>query len=112
MRSRCALYIASLALESVPVFSGIDDESTMVFIRDLEVAFVMNNISVDKYKEFYFRRKLKGIALLWYESLRDSDDYQSWDLLKERFIQQFYNSEQRLKYISKLLKSSSQTANN
>ena len=86
--SRCELYIASLALESVPVFSGSEEESAKLFLRDLEAAFDLSNFNVDKYQKYQLKEKLKGLPLQWYESLRDSDDDQSWDLLKERFIQQ------------------------
>jgi hypothetical protein len=101
--NRYELYIASLALESVPAFSGSEEESAKLFLRDLEEAFDLSNVNVDKYKKYHLKEKLKGLPLQWYESLTDIDEYQSWDLLKERFIQQFYKSEQRLKYINRKL---------
>ena len=88
--SRYELYIASLALESVLAFSGSEEESAKSFMRDLEEAFYVSNVTVDECKQFYLERKLTGVPPVWYESVRDCDEYPSWDLLKKSFIEEFY----------------------
>jgi hypothetical protein len=60
-----------------------------MWVIGLEEAFGLSNINVDEYKKYHVEEKLKGLPLQWYESLRDSDDCQSWALLKERFIHQW-----------------------
>ncbi len=56
----------------------------------------------EKYKRFYFERKLQGSSLQWHESLL-IDNYKSWDLLKRQFIKEFERTELRLKYINERL---------
>jgi len=99
------LYIGELALELVPVFSGSEEQSAKWFIRELEEALDLSNITIDKYKKYYFKEKLKGLPLQWYESVRDDDDYQSmtWDLLKKKFLKEFDTKELRLKDTIRLL---------
>ena len=91
------------ALNSLSVFSGCKDESAKLFIRDFEEALDLANVSADKYKKFYMKTKLRGIASEWYETTRDSDQYTSWDSVKKGFIQQFDKSQLRVKDINKKL---------
>jgi hypothetical protein len=85
------------ALNSLSVFSGNEDESAKLFMRDFEEALDLANVSADKYKKFYLKTKLRGIASEWYETTRDSDQYTSWDSVKKGFIQQFDKSQPRVK---------------
>jgi len=98
-------YIGELALELVPVFSGSEEQSAKWFIRELEEALDLSNITIDKFKKYYFKEKLKGSPLQWYESVRVDDDYQSmtWDLLKKKFLKEFDTIELRLKDMNRLL---------
>lgn len=91
------------ALNSLSVFSGNKDESAKLFIRDFEEALDLANVSVDKYKKFYLKTKLRGIASEWYETTRDNDQYTSWGSVKKGFIQQFDKSQLRVKDINKKL---------
>lgn len=98
-------YIGELALELVPVFSGSESQSAKWFIRELEEALDLSNITIGKYKKYYFKEKLKRLPLQWYESVRGDDDYQSmtWDLLKNKFLKEFDTIELRLKDVNRLL---------
>src|SRR3954469_2689337 len=68
-----------------------------------EEALDLANASADKYKKFYLKMKLRGIASEWYETTRDSDQYTSWDSVKKGFTQQFDKSQVRVKDINKKL---------
>lgn len=91
------------ALNSLSVFSGNEDESAKLFLRDFEEALDLANVSADKYKKFHLKMKLRGIASEWYETTRDSDQYNSWDSVKKGFIQQFDKSQPRVKDINRRL---------
>jgi len=99
------LYTGELALELVPVFSGSEAQSAKWFIRELEEALDLSNITIGKYKKYYFKEKLEGLPLQWYENVRDDNDYQSmtWDLLKKKFLKEFDTKELILKDTNRLL---------
>jgi hypothetical protein len=61
------------ALNSRSVFSGNGNESAKLFLSDFEEALDLANVSVDKYKKFYSKMKLRGMAAEWYETTRNSD---------------------------------------
>lgn len=94
--------VGKLALELVPAFTGRKEESAKLFIDQLEEAFYLAKVKDEKYKQFYFERKLQGLSLQWYESLL-IDNYKTWDLLKRQFIREFERAELRLQYINERL---------
>ena len=51
-------YIGELAMELVPAFSGSESQSAKWFIRELEEALDLSNITIGKYKKYYFKEKL------------------------------------------------------
>lgn len=97
------LYIGQLALNAVRVFCGKNGASAKLFIRDLEEAFELLKITVDKHMKYYFEKKLQGLPLEWYQSLKDDYSCKTWISLKEDFIQEFEKTELRLQYVNKSL---------
>ena len=66
----------------------------------------MDNVKDDKFKNFYFESKLKGLPLAWYENIiRFDKTYADWDDVKSAFLDQFDKNTIRPKdVIAKLMK--------
>ena len=76
-------------LDSIPTFSGFEDEQAKRFIMDFEEALDLLSISSDKFKKFNFKMKLRGLPSEWYETIRDDEEYKKWECVKVAFLEQF-----------------------
>ena len=76
-------------MSSIPSFSGAKNEQARRFMKDFEEALDLANLISDKHCKYYFKTKLKGLPAEWYETTRDSDEYKTWDSVKEAFLHQF-----------------------
>ena len=73
-------------LESIPTFSGAEHENAKAFIGQLQEAFALMNVKVDKIKIYFLKSKLRGLPLQWLETIR----YSLWNEVKDEFLQQFH----------------------
>lgn len=76
-------------LSSIPTFRGAKDEHAKRFMKDFEEALDLANLTSDKHRKYYFKTKLRGLPAEWYETIRDDDEYKSWDAVKNSFLRQF-----------------------
>jgi len=80
----------NIALNTNVYFSGLKGESARQFIEELEESFDMDNVKEDKYKKYYFKKKLRGLPSNWYEHIIKNDKtYANWDDVKSAFLDQF-----------------------
>ena len=76
-------------LASIPTFSDSKNQQAKRFIKDFEEALDLSNITLDKYKRFHFKTKLRGLPYEWYETVREEDENMAWNVIKTSFLQQF-----------------------
>src|SRR6476660_7313429 len=73
-------------LESITTFSGAEHENANALIGQLQQAFALLNVKVDKIKIYFLKSKLRGLPLQWLETIR----YSLWNEVKDEFLQQFH----------------------
>ena len=81
--------IGASVLASISTFGGETGEQAKRFMTDFEEALDLANISVDKFKKFHFKSKLRGLPAEWYETTRDDESFTTWESVKKAFIHQF-----------------------
>jgi hypothetical protein len=89
--------VGSSVFASIPTFSDSKNQQARRFIEDFEEALDLSNITLDKYKRFHFKTKLRGLPYEWYETVREEDRNMAWNVIKTSFLQQFDKTQLRPK---------------
>ena len=70
-----------LALSERLSFSGESGESAKQFMKNLEEGFGLARITDPMLKKYHFNSKLRGLSVMWYDSLDDPSSL-SWSTVK------------------------------